>query len=248
MLRGLYTAATGMVVQEMRQETISNNLNNANTPGYKRDEPLLKSFPETLLWQIGNGQKQLIGGLPSGSMVDQVVTEHDPGIVERTGRPLDMALEGDGYFSLETPNGIRYSRNGHFQRTKDGYLVNEMGFYALGSSGRIKLSSEDITVDEYGKISIDGQMVAELDIRSFDNPETLLKEGNALFKASDNTRETTDASINVLQKSLEKSNVNLVKEMVNMMNVVRTYESNQKVIQAYDRVMEMSAKEIGSLR
>ncbi|MBO8167997.1 MAG: flagellar basal-body rod protein FlgF [Thermoanaerobacteraceae bacterium] len=248
MLRGLYTAASGMVTQQLKEENIANNLVNANTPGYKRHETVLKSFPEVLLWRLGNGDREKIGKVANGTLIDETVTIHQPGPVEETGRALDFALIGKGYFRIETPQGIRYTKNGHFRLNSEGYLVTEAGCFVLGRKGRIKLGTEDIKVNEQGNIVVDGRTVDRLDIARLHNPGSLVKEGNSLFRATADTVEDADVPVTVRQHMLEKSNVNLIKEMVDMMAVLRSFEANQKVVQAYDQVLEMSARDIGSLR
>lgn len=248
MLRGLYTAAAGMVTQQLKEENIANNLVNANTPGYKRHETVLKSFPEVLLWRLGNGDPGKIGKVANGTQIDETVTIHQPGPVEETGRALDFALIGKGYFKIETPQGIRYTKNGHFRLNSEGYLVTEAGHFVLGRKGRIKLGTEDIKVTEQGNIVVDGRTVDRLDIARLHNPGSLVKEGSSLFRATADTVEDADVPVTVRQHMLEKSNVNLIKEMVDMMAVLRSFEANQKVVQAYDQVLEMSARDIGSLR
>lgn len=248
MLRGLYIAATGMITQQIKQESTSNNLVNANTPGFKRDETVMKSFPEVMLAQAGNGEINEIGGITQGALVDETITNQSMGALEETGRTLDFALAGKGYFTLETPQGQRYTRNGGFQLNSQGYLVTEQGYYVLGDEGRIKLETEKFSVDPSGSIKVGDEQVASLKVTTFGNPDSLVKEGASLFQAGDTTIANSDVAYTVRQSMLEKSNVDLVKEMVNLMAGVRAYESNQRIIQAYDQMMGKSASEIGRLR
>jgi len=245
--RGLYTAATGMVAQQLKQESVSNNLANANTPGYKRDETVLKSFPEVLLARVGNAGSEHIGKFSYGTLVDETLTIQQPGMLEETGRSLDFALIGKGYFTIETPRGIRYTKNGHFQLNSEGYLVTENGHYVSSDEGRIKVPWENFSVDEEGNILVDGEQVARLKITTFQNPNSLRKEGSSLFRATNDTVVNRDIPFTVKQNMLEKSNVNLIKEMVDLLAVMRTFESNQRIVQAYDQVLAKSAAAVGKL-
>jgi len=247
LFRGLYAATTGMVTQQIKQEGISNNLVNANTPGYKRDDTVLKAFPEVMLAEVGKGHADKIGTITQGALVDERVTIQQPGALEETGRNLDLAIVGNGYFTVDTPSGLRYTKNGHFQLNNDGYLVTEEGYDVLGEDGRIKLDSKEFAVDDQGNLMIDGNQEARLRVTTFHNPNSLLKEKDVLFRPTEATIIDDDVRYLVRQKMLEKSNVNLVKEMVNLMSGIRAFESNQRIIQAYDQMLGKSASEIGRI-
>jgi flagellar basal-body rod protein FlgF len=151
MIRGLYTAATGMLVQELRQENISNNLVNANTAGYKSSKLAVSSFPEVLLSRIDaiNGSQKgfkPVGTINNGAMLSEKVLDLTTGSLEETNNPLDLALAGEGFFTLATPQGIRYSRNGSFRLDGDGYLIDNHGNYVLGMGGPVFLDRTDFSL------------------------------------------------------------------------------------------------------
>ncbi|HHU32994.1 MAG: flagellar basal-body rod protein FlgF [Zhaonellaceae bacterium] len=255
MIRGLYTAATGMLVQELRQENISNNLVNANTAGYKSSKLAVSSFPEVLLSRIDaiNGSQKgfkPIGTINNGAMLSEKVLDLTTGSLEETNNPLDLALAGEGFFTLATPQGIRYSRNGSFRLDGDGYLIDNHGNYVLGMGGPVFLDRTDFSLSQDGTLTIDGQYVDTILITTFNDETQLQKQGNDLFASLDGAgpRQLDPASVNLKQGFIEKPNINLVDEMVNMLTVIRTYEANQKVIQAHDEVLGKSVNEIGSLR
>ena len=274
MVRGTYTAASGMAAQEHRFNTIANNLANADTHGYKRDLAVQKAFPQLLLRRmsddgvlrvpyrdqgIGSVDKApVIGVLGTGVEENEVYTVFDQGSLEQTENSFDLALQGEGFFVVQTPGGERYTRNGSFLIGPEGLLVTKQGYPVLGENGPIRIKLNNFVVDENGRIfendsfgddperlisvrENEWQNTEEVDrLRIVDVRQTryLRKQGDSLWRS---TRESGDAEIiygegrpKVRQGFLETANVNPVTEMVQMIEVNRAYEANQKVIQAHD--------------
>lgn len=351
MFRGIYTAANGMASLQSRMDTVSNNLANVNTTGYKKDvgvETSQPNFPSILAsirgkgasvpttfqgrgvtfshrdgeytivndaGEIGleffgklyltksaviktdkegylatkeghrllgkngaiktNGQeididkagnvkvggkiidtlfrvnpKNSIGIIDSESQSINMFTKHEQGSLENTGGKLDVAIEGKGFFTVKSPNGIVYSRAGNFNRSVDGFLVTQDGSRVQGEKGDIAIKSVDVQITANGTITEAGIVLDKLKMTDFEDYRYLEKvSGNTFRVKTDFAAEAkkTPYDGKLQQGFLEASNVNSVAEMVNMIIVNRNYESSQKVIQAYDLIMGKAANEIGRL-
>lgn len=255
MIRGLYTAATGMLVQELKQDNIANNLANINTPGYKKAEMSISAFPQMLMYRIDaiKGSKAglaPIGSLHNGAMLDAQVISWTGGNLEETGNPFDLAINGEGFFTIETPQGLRFTKNGSFHLDGEGYLVTSHGDYVLGLNGPIFLDSNNFTVQEDGAVYVDGNYVDSLLVTGFADLTALQRTGYDLYLVGENVepRQLEGGQVGLMQNFLEKPNFNIVNEMVNMIAVMRTYEANQKAVQAHNELLDKSVNEIGSLR
>jgi len=272
-LRGIYTSAAGMVVQEQRLDVLSNNLANVDTTGYKRDQAIQKAFPELLLRRMSDdGVTQfpfrsfpigsydvapVVGALGTGVETNEYYTIFSEGSLRQTENPFDIALEGEGFFVVQTPYGERYTRNGSFHLGPEGLLVTKQGYPVLGENGPIQIKLNNFMIDEDGVIYANDEfgddperlismrenewanpvVVDRLQIVTVRQPRYLQKQGDSMWTT---TRESGDATVmegdrpQVHQGFLETSNVNPVTEMVQMIEVNRAYEANQKVIQAQD--------------
>src|SRR3954465_10982669 len=145
MERGLYIAATGMVAEQVRQDQIANDLANSSTPGYKADRSTQRSFGDILLSNTVSGQP--VGPLGMGSQIDRIYTDTTAAPVRDTGEPTDFAIQGDGWFGVQTPQGLRYTRNGQFALSPQGVLVDAMGNQVLGRGGGPIRADRDGAVD-----------------------------------------------------------------------------------------------------
>ena len=269
MIRGIYTSARGMLVQQKKQEVITANLANVNTAGFKKDITLAQSFPEMMTFRIENGSKTFIGESSKGAFLAEMATCHLPGILEETGQVLDLAImgrslftveteagveqrEGTAFFVVATPQGVRYTRDGSFSLDADGFLVNSNGYHVLDvDSQPLRLESEDIQISDKGIIRVGKEQEdkGQLLLAVFDNEDLagLQKRGQNLFEAVD--IEPVDEVLGqVYQGALESANLNIITEMVNMIEVMRTYEANQKALQAHDDLLGKSVNEVGNLR
>lgn len=249
MIRGIYTSGSGMLAESLRTDVIANNLANASTTGYKKDVAVTKDFRSMLIMRINDGQDRVnIGSLGVGSMVDEVFTDQTPAGATPTGNALDLAIEGPGYFAVQTPSGIRYTRNGAFTRSSQGQLVTLEGYPVLGQGGAINLGTpgdtETITVSEDGRVLLDNIETDRVRLVSFADSRGLLKEGTNLYTT---TQQEQPASGIIRQGALEHSNVNVVAEMVNMIAGYRAYETNAKAVQSHDQLLEKAATEVGRI-
>ncbi len=252
-MRGLYNASGSMLVNQVRLENISNNLANLNTPGFKRSETLVRAFPETLLYCIENNQDgkrspRPVGRLAQNVAIDETIFSHSDGALNLTERKLDLALQGPGFFTLETPRGVRYTRDGHFGVNGEGVLVNSQGHPVLCETGTLVLQSDQPEVDSQGNIYENGARIGRLRIEEFLAEEALQKEGYNLFRAAGDILPVSSETTVVFQGYLEESNTDLARQMTDLIKVRRSYEAAQKIAQVYDRLLSRAANELGSLR
>jgi len=257
LIKGLYTAGSGMMLQMARQDVVANNLANVNTGGYKRDETICQAFPEMLISRLGdtevNDKNQIevlppveIGRLSTGALVRDIVTDHRDGTIKSTDNPTDLAISNQGYFVINTPEGERFTRNGAFKINDTGTLVNDQGYPVMDTNNNpISLTGEFI-VDKTGNILVNNETIAQLKIVQFADKRYLQKQGDNNMDAGGQTYTLVD-NPGVLQGYQEMSNANAVREMVTLISVVRAYESCQKVVQAEDETMEMAIEQVGAI-
>ncbi|NLL39962.1 MAG: flagellar basal-body rod protein FlgF [Clostridiales bacterium] len=251
MFRGLYIAGTGMMLQRRKMETITNNIVNADTTGYKKDYLVSHSFDDVLIERINDTNNDVrsnpVGPLNFGTQVDQVYTDFSLGNVESTGKGTDLFIAGDGFFVMMTPQGERYTRSGAFYLDSEGYLIDGEGNYLLGDSGPINVGSEDFSVNENGEVTAGGQLIDRIRLVSFQDNTALRKEGGNLYSSNAQPVEAAEDST-IMQGALESSNVEIAREMVDMLTVYRAYETNQKMITMIDEINGKAVNEIGRLR
>lgn len=256
MIRGLYTSGWSMLANTRKMDVITNNLANVNTTAYKKDGVVFESFPELLTQRIKdtNGNAA-IGNMSLGSDVGEIHTYNTPGQMLKTGSNLDMALSdtdtGTSYFAVgvtQANGNIQeyYTRDGAFALDSTGRLVNKDGNLVLGQNGAITLTGEDFNITRDGKVFQNGTQIDTLKLVTFTNPDTLRKVGNNLVNT---TAQSVQAGFTgeVKQGYLEQSNVNVVKEMVDMISVSRAYEASQKALQAQDGTLEKAVNEVGKI-
>ena len=229
---GLLESVETLINQEQRLNQVSNNLANVDTPGFKKETV---TFDE-MLYQANRSRQRVGKGL-------RINTIHQQGVVQKTDAPLDLAISGDGFFRVQTPAGVRYTRAGNFQRNNEGLLVTADGYPVLGEAGPVALTGTKVDVAGDGRLYVDGVQVNRLTVVTAD-PKALKKEGENLFRLADGAAEEASPNSQLLQGHLEKSNVNTVTEMTEMIDLYRAYEGHQKMIQAVD---DLAARKVGSL-
>ncbi len=229
--RGLYIAASGMLAELTRQDQIANDLANASTPGYKPDNSSQESFGALLLQN--NATLQPIGTITEGARISDTSTDLAPAALTQTGQPLDLGLDGQGFFTVQTPAGNRYTRDGQLTVDGSGRLQTSTGYLVLDSANRpIQVGSSDgLTIGTAGTVSRNNKAIATLGIVSLTNP---IKQGDTLFAGTAGTR---PVGTDVRQGYLEGSGINPTSAMVAMMTSLRTYQSDQQAIQAIDETL-----------
>ncbi|QTL96984.1 flagellar basal-body rod protein FlgF [Iocasia frigidifontis] len=248
MIKGLYTAASSMLANQNKMSLISNNLANVNTTGYKKDEGIQESFPEMLISRIEKDKKpRAIGSLGTGTRLQETYTDLTQGSLYATGNELDLAIDGDGYFVVETPEGIRYTRNGNFTLNDNGQIVTNQGYLVMGEEGPMQtIPGRNIQIDGSGQLYLDNLRGDSFLVVNFPNTDQLTKIGDNLY-TSEVAGEEELADFQIRQGYLENSNVNVVQEMVKMIETNRYYTANQKVITAYDSTLDKVVNSVGSI-
>lgn len=221
----IYDAIRGCLVQQGIFDVVANNLANTGTTGFKKDLLFLDEAQEA-----------------------QATSIMAQGNIRHTGNPLDLALAGEGFFKVDTPQGIRYTRNGTFHLNTQGMLITSNGDPVLGEGGPISIEGADITIDATGRIEVDGTEVDTLAIVSFEQPENLQKEGVSCYVyEGDESEGSQPKETSVQQGYLEESNVMVTEEMIRMIEALRNFESYVKVLQTFDEVNEEVINEVGKL-
>ncbi len=269
MIRGLYTGASGMAAQQVRLDTLANNLANVDTDGYKRDVAVHKAFAQLLirrmrddgeyLHPMGSGDMApVVGKVGTGVENNEVFTELEQGAMKGTDSDFDVALDGKGFMSIQTPYGERYTRNGSFILGKEGFLETKEGYPVLGENGPIQIKANNFQIDKDGRVWINKEfqddpsrmvgreentwsqptLIDTLKIVDFEKVRFIAKQGSSMWAATETSGPALalkgEARPAVLQGFTEASNVNPVLEMVRMIEVNRAYEANQKTIQSGD--------------
>lgn len=259
MIRGLYTSGWSMMANNKKMDVISNNLANANTNAFKKDTVVFQSFPEVLTRRINDMRSNLnpsgkVGMMELGSDVGEVFTYYDQGQLLKTDNSSDLAIRGSdtAFFTVRAPGpdgNIReyYTRDGLFTLNAENQLVTKDGYAVMGEYGPIYLDSQSFAVESDGTIIQDGAVVDRLLIREFADASALRKYGSNLVESVDGA-EQVNFTGTVEQGYIEQSNVNIIREMVDMISVVRAYEANQKILQAQDSTLEKVVNEVGAVR
>ena len=257
MVRGLYTAYTGMINQQKRLDTVTNNLANASTTGFKREGLTSKSFDQMLTVKLNDLSvpylNEGIGKKSLGVKIGENYTDYSQGSFKETGNTYDLALAGNGFFTISYTDkkgntSEKYTRDGEFTMDSEGYLRTLEGDYVQGEGGNIMIPVEtsEVSIRDNGDIYADGEYVDSLRIVDFEDYNNIEKFGENLYNVVDGATET-ESTAAVKQGYLEMSNINVVKEMVEMITISRAYESNQKLIQTEDDMLDKSVNQVGKV-
>ena len=246
---GIGDLVTGALYQQLRMGVISNNLANINTIGFKKDQVMFEpmaaeamSDEQTAVAAIAPNLANFAANIPAYTS-----TDFSQGQVMHTGNKLDVALNGKGFFAVETPEGIKYTRKGSFTVNEASELCTQQGYAVLGEAGRISIDDSDIQIDETGNISVGQTVVDKLKIVDFPD-NALVKSGEGLFTpANEDISETIPENIVVQQGYVEQSNVNAVKMMTEMIDTLRGYETYQKMIQSLDQTNALAIEKVGQV-
>lgn len=251
MLKGYYHLTSNILTQKEHLNVISNNMTNVSTTGYRKDRVIQSDFKEELLARTGNvdkAQSKELGRTSHIVVPKEIPTLHSQGSLEETGRNLDVAIMGEGFFKVMTEQGIRYTRSGSFDLDQEGYLTLSGAGRVLSSENQpMLLATDDVNVTYTGEIvGRDGQSYGTLGIESFRDVNALKKEGNRLFINNDAQNIDTQAKSEIRSEVLERSNVEISEEMVKMMAAQRNIQTTSQVVKMYDQLMAR-ANELGRL-
>jgi len=252
MIRGIYAAASSMVSNFRRQQVVANNVANASTTGYKQDMAIPTDFPKMLIMG-GSGSRRgmdslfdAIGGLGSGMDLSEVLLDLSQGDFTETGNALDLAINGAGFFAVQTLLGQQYTRDGTFFRDASGHLARADGGLLLGEDGPIQANGGEILIDGDGTVTVDGEVAGRIRLVDFGPQDKLVKVGNNyVVPESPDAQERPAEAAAINQGFLERSNVDLTRAMVEMMSAMRSYEASQKMILLQDQALDRAVNEVG---
>jgi len=263
MIRGMYAATAGMMTMLSRVQTISNNLANVNTPGFREDTLRLTSFPSQLMSRLFSGGAQNVGATINGVVSESMATRFGQGSLRQTEGQLDMAINGDGFFAVQTTQGVRYTRDGSFRRDGANQLVTSQGDLVLSAQGTpITVPPGAISVSPEGQIRVTplatggqpgavDQAVAQVGVYTFAEPGQLRKTSGNLFDdpnglAQPAAQGATGPST-VHQGFLENSNVDPARAMADMMVAQRSYEASAQMLKLQDDITARAVSDLGRL-
>ena len=272
MITGLYSAASGMLVQERVQDLLAQNLAGSQMPGFQREEAVIRSFPDVMLSETYRGispstnkprYNQAIGRIGTGAGIDWIYVNYQPGSFTYTGNPTDLAINGDGFFTVNTPDGMRFTRSGDFLVDSEGYLANSQGFRVLGqgvNQGRkpspIRVGMEDFYVDPFGQVFtrrldpntnvVSDVLVDQIKIVDFDNRDKLFREAGNLYRLEEGDQNNLKIpdKFQVAQGYFERSNTIPTTDMVKLIDSYRVHEASARVIRAIDQTLQRAVNDV----
>lgn len=242
MVRGFYQLGSGLLAQNKVLNAIGNNISNAKTGGFKKQEVITSTFENMMVNRV-DGQKTEIGGMSMARIVGDTATIHTQGTMETTGRSLDFAIEGEGFFAMQGQNGTVYTRKGDFNVDAQGYLIHNNGGRVLGTNGPIMVGTDNFTADSGGNIYVGGNYRGTLAVYNFEDYNSLQEAGGGFYTG--NGANITFGST-VRWQTLEGSNVNVAEEMTDAIATQRGLQSCSQVLKMYDQVLSKT-NEIGRI-
>jgi flagellar basal-body rod protein FlgF len=259
MYTGLYTAVAGGMAQEKRLNVLTNNLANATTAGFKTDQAIFQVLPQTIVVATGD-----LPGIESPVVmpIDPLATKQTPrplqltmhtdfsqGTLRDTGNPLDLALEGPGFFVVDGAGETFYTRQGTFSLNAEGLLVTPQGQLVQGQQGPIQIRGQQVKIDQTGQVLVDGKLVDRLKLVDIPQTAALEKAGESLFRPRTPDVEIQDTTgVVVRQGAIELSNSQLVRLMGSVIQTSRAYEAYQKVMQIFDETAGRAVNDIANTR
>lgn len=238
MLKGLFVNKAGMLAQQRRLDVAANNLANLNTVGFKKERVFFRRLLEAMANPAEDNNRA-----PGSTRLD-----FSQGTLKETGNPLNVAIDGNGFFVIQTEQGTFYTRNGAFQLDGEGRLVTADGYPVATDGGEVQIAGGSARITEKGDILVDGQSVGRLRIVDFDDPQLLKPVGSTHFAPGDATeKELTAEEINLRPGYLETSNVDPISEMITLIEVNREYELAQKSIHTQDSSLDKLINQAGRI-
>jgi flagellar basal-body rod protein FlgF len=235
MLDALTMTEAGMLNDVARLQSIGHNLANVGTVGFKKEVAVTRSFADYL---------DTSNGAAPPALTTQI--DHSDGTLKLSGNPLDVGIEGPGYFVIATPLGEAYTRQGNFHLDANGRLVTASGQAVMGMSGEIQLTTPQPRIDTQGYVWEDKTQVGQLKLVSLENPNTLAPMGDGMYTASD-AAAPSDNTVRVRQGFTEAANVVTMNEMIKMIETVRHFETSQKLIRGVDAMLDRAINSGGEV-
>jgi flagellar basal-body rod protein FlgG len=253
MYKGFYNLTSGMLTQTRVLNTVSNNITNVATPGFKKDVMATTTFRDMVTARTGNSDKSNTSVIGSQSMirtVQELITIHSQGAIEATGRVFDFAIEGTGFFQIQTPTGVVYTRNGSFTLDDGGNLYLQGVGLVTGTNGApIHIDSDRFTVNREGDIILqDGTVAGRIAIADWEEYDHLEKVGEGMFQTGTAPQFMNPAETRISWQTLERSNVDVIDEMVDMMTSQRALQSAAQLLKMYDQINAKAVTELGRVQ
>lgn len=233
MLDAITATQVAMLQDQLRLQTISQNISNMQTPGYKRQLLETQGFDAHYQAQLATVTQQM-----------QASTQPTQGTFVQSQRPNELALSGEGFFTVQTPTGVMYTRRGDFHVNDHGELATNTGALLLGRNGALRVEDQAFTITPSGAVFVDNRQIDQVSIVQFEHPEQLQYLGQGLF-ASEDTPQPADGSTHVLQGHLEQSNVKSIDEMMDLVKTSRHYEASQRVMRTADNLLSTAINQLG---
>lgn len=245
MIKGLWDSGAGMIARGIQTDVTGNNLANSNTTAFKEDRLNFREMIDgRLLLDRGRGVPSPENRLRAG-----FETRLRAGALQSTNAPLDFAVDGPGFFVVETPDGERFTRDGHFTLSSEGQLVTADGFPVLGEGGALRLGPGPVEMNGNGQLSQNGTALGALRLVEFEEPERLAKLGRNLWQTADEDQPVLPAQASrPVQGMLEGSNIRVVEQMVRLIEHERSYSFAHKALQIQDENLGKAVNELGRLR
>ncbi len=259
MLRGIESTKQGMLSALHLNDTIANNMANISTTGFKQSKVVFKNIQDTAIENLDKNKhsedgKKTVGSISLGSGVDSVIIDFQQGAIKSTGNPLDLAINGDGFFRIKKENGdVAYTRNGNFLLAADGTLKTVSGESVLGKEGPIKIDikrnqASEIIISEDGSIELEQEKIGQVDLVDFKDKTSLKSVGSSMYVPINPDEKPVKAeNCQVTQGAIESSNANVIGTMVNSITAMRTYETLNNIMQTTSKTLEKNVNNVGRI-
>ena len=250
MLKGFYNLTSGMLSQGRRLDVVANNMTNISTAGYKAEHYTDRTFDEVMAVRIGNKDKSVYQELPTYQAhilaPDHLYTDFGQSSFEETRLPLDFAIEGEGFFAIQTMDGVAYTRAGSFTLDNDGYLcLSELGRVLDREGNPIQLPTDRLEADKEGGLFTEGgEYLGTLGVYMFEDNNALERNDRGLFMGAG---AQPSENYTILHKCVERSNVDMTDVMVSMITTQRALQSAAQMSKIYDAVMSKATTELGRM-
>lgn len=241
MFQGYYDLASNMITQNRNLNIISNNMTNISTPGYKMDRMMESTFRDEMVYRYDKEGKTPVGVVSHMNVADERVTDYTEGGIRETGYPLDVGITGNGFFVIQTANGVQYTRNGSFNLDNEGYLVLQGVGRVQGTNGPIRVTTDKLAIDSQGRVTAEdgGQYFGRIQVVDFADYNQLTKITGGMFVAEGQPQAARDVTLT--QSFLEDSNVSMAEEMTRMLSSQRVLQSSAQILRMYDQMIGRAA-------
>lgn len=246
MVRGFYALGSGMLTQSRKLTAVSNNLSNVQTAGYKRNVVTSSTFGNLMIHRLNSQGDVPIGEMSMITAADKTSVIHSQGSLKETGRTLDFAIEGEGFFAVQTDNGLVYTRNGSFNVDEQGYLVStDLGGRVMGQNGPVRVGTDQFEADARGNLSVNGNPVGSIAVYQFADYNNLKSAGQGSFTATQGAQQMQNPQL--MWKYTEGSNVDAAQEMTDALSMQRGLQTCSQALKMYDQILSRTVTEIGKI-